>query len=71
MLELLFIANYLPKEQKLPYVLKASSKLDLLKFFIQIAWEMKALDNKKYAILSKKLDEIGKMTGNWIKNLSK
>ncbi len=68
-IELLFIASYLGKEQKLPYLQKAGGKLDLLKFFLQIAWELKTLDNKKYIILSEQLNEIGKMTGGWIKGL--
>ena len=68
-IELLFIASYLGKEQKLPYLQKAGGKLDLLKFFLQIAWELKVIDNNKYIILSKQLDEIGKMIGGWIKGL--
>jgi len=67
--ELLFIASRLPKEQKLPYLNKASIKLDLLKFFLQIAWEIKAIDTKKYITLSEYLNEIGKMLGGWIKGL--
>ena len=70
-LELLFIANYLPKNQKLPYVLKDSNKLDLLKFFLQLSWEREALDDKKYTILSDRLNRIGGMIGNWIKALPK
>jgi len=68
-LELLFIASYLNKEQKLPYIQKAGGKLNLLKFFSQIAWELKIIDNNKYIILSKHFDEIGKMIGGWIKGL--
>ena len=67
--ELLFIASRLPKEQKLPYLNKASIKLDLLKFCPQIAWEIKAIDTKKYITLSEYLNEIGKMLGGWIKGL--
>ncbi len=70
-IELLFIATYLGKEQKLPYLQKAGGKLDLLKFFLQIIWEMKFVDNNKYITLSKQLDEIGKMIGGWIKGLLK
>ncbi|MBI2039243.1 MAG: diversity-generating retroelement protein Avd [Candidatus Niyogibacteria bacterium] len=69
--ELLFTAGYLRKEQKLPYLQRANSKLDLLKFFLQIAWELKALDNKKYIALSKQLDEIGKMLGGWTRGIQK
>ena len=67
--ELLFIASYLNKEQKLPYIQKAGGKLDLLKFFLQISWELKTIDNNKYITLSRYLNEIGKMIGGWIKGL--
>lgn len=67
--ELIFTASYLPAEKKLICINKSSAKLDLLKFFIRISWEIKALDNKKYAALSERLDEIGKMLGGWIRQL--
>ncbi len=70
-IELLFIASYLGKEQKFPYLQKAGGKIDLLKFFLQIAWELKVIDNNKYITLSRQLDEIGKMLGGWIKGLLK
>lgn len=70
-LELLFTASYLSKDQKLPYLQKSAIKLDLLKFFLQLSWELKTLDNKKYIILSEQLNEIGKMLGGWIKGLQK
>ena len=69
MTELVFTASYLLSEKKLICINKASAKLDLLKFFLRISWEIKALDNKKYAALSEKLDEIGKMLGGWIRQL--
>src|SRR3989344_580656 len=65
------IASYLSKQAKLPYLQKAVAKLDLLKFFLQISWEIKAMDTKKYISLSEKLDEIGKMLGGWIREFSK
>lgn len=70
-IELLLTASYLGKEQKLPYLQKAGNKLDILKFFLQIAWEIKAIDNKKYILFSEHLNEIGKMLGGWIKGLQK
>ena len=45
----------------------ASASLDLLKFFLQVAWEVKAISNKKFLVLSEQLVEIGKMLGGWIK----
>ncbi len=70
-IELLFIAGSLNKFQKFPILQKASGKLDLLKFFIQMAWELKIFDNKKYILLSEPLNDIGKMLGGWIKNTEK
>ena len=69
--ELAFLASYFYKAQKLPYVQKAVVKLDLLKFFLQISWEIKAIDNKKFILLSEKLNEIGKMLGGWLRQLTK
>lgn len=60
---------YLSGEQKLSQAKDASLNLDMLKFFLRVAWEIKALDNKKYATLSERLDEIGKMLGGWIRQL--
>lgn len=70
-LELLFIAGYSPKEEKHSHLLKAVIKLDLLKFFFQISWELKFLDNKKYILISEKLNEAGKMLGGWYKQTIK
>ena len=68
-IELVFIASYLSKPHKRPFVQKAIGKLDVLKLFLRLAWEIKALDNKKYITLSEKLDEIGRMLGGWNKSL--
>ena len=70
-IEVLFIASYLSKQEKIPYLKKASVKLDLLKFFLQIAWESKSLEKKQYIVLSVPLNEIGKMLGGWIKGIQK
>ena len=67
--ENIYKAQYLIGSRKIPALEEASLKLDLLRFFLKISWEIEALDNKKYAILSKRLDEIGRMLGSWISNL--
>lgn len=68
-MENLFLARYATNERKLVLINAAGAKLDLLKFFIQIAWEIKALDHKKFAALSSPLNEIGKMIGGWQKQI--
>lgn len=52
---------------KLNYLYEASGKLDLAKFFLKMAWEIKVLPDKKFLLLSGKLVELGKMIGGWIK----
>ena len=61
--ELTYSACYQRGKQKLSCIEMASIKLDLLKFFLRVAWEIKSLDNKKYAAISIRLDEIGRMLG--------
>lgn len=68
-LEIIFRAQYAKPEQKLQYLVAGSGKIDLLKFFLQIGWENKLIDNKKYLALSTELDEIGRMLGGWKKGL--
>ena len=68
-IEFLIIAVNSSKGERVVYLNKSSVCLDLLKFFLQIAWEIKAIDNKKYIFLSEKLNEVGKMVGGWLKSL--
>lgn len=67
--ELLFIASYQNEKDKLPTLEGAVKKIDILKFFLRIAWELKALDNKKYLAISEKVQAIGKMVGGWKRGL--
>jgi hypothetical protein len=63
--ELIFTAGFAAREQKSAFVQRAILKLDLLKYFMQIAWELRAMDNKKFAELSAPLVEVGRMLGGW------
>lgn len=68
-IEYIFSAASVTQHERLVRINSATTRLDLLKFFLQVAWEIKALDTKKYIILSEKLDETGRMLGGWIKQL--
>lgn len=70
-IENIVTASYVSKQEKLPYTKQGLLKLDVLKFFLQVAWEIKALDNKKYIALSEYLNEVGKMLGGWNKQVSR
>ena len=64
-LEAACTAVFLQKHDKAPFVALATRKLDMVKIFLQIAWEIKAVNTIKYAQLSEKLSEAGKMLGGW------
>ena len=68
-LELTFLLSYLPIKEKLVLLHRAISKLDVVKFFTQLAWEAKLIPTKQYSELSIKLEEIGRQLGGWRKGL--
>lgn len=49
---------------------RAISRVDLLKLLLQLAWDTRALDDNKYATLTEKLAEIGRMLGGWKRQLT-
>jgi hypothetical protein len=55
--------------EKLNFISTSISKCDLLKFMLQLAWENKYLDHKKYGILCLDTEEIGRMLGGWKKTV--
>ncbi len=70
LLEFIFRASFAyDKFEKLSIVSQAITKNDLLKFFLQIGWEEKAVNNGIYGSLILLLDETGRMLGGWKKNL--
>lgn len=48
---------------------RTTLKLDILRFFIQIAWENKLIPTGQYIELTNSLREIGKQLGGWKKGL--
>ena len=69
-IEYAFLASYTHTEEKRLFLNKSISKVDLVKLLLQLSWEIKVLDNKKYAHLAECFAEIGKMLGGWKRQLS-
>ncbi|MEQ1499910.1 MAG: four helix bundle protein [Parcubacteria group bacterium] len=69
LLELTFASVYLASEQKIVMLSRSITKLDNLKFFMQLAWESKLIPTEKYAKTSGDLEEVGRMLGGWRKGL--
>ena len=70
-IEAVSIATFLQKEEKLPWVRLAIRKIDTVKVMLNILWEIKSLEEKKYIDLSIKIEEIGKMLGGWSGQITK
>jgi len=69
--ESLFTASFSSSHKKLFIIEESSVKMDSVKFLLQLSWESKILNDKKYIILSKYLEKIGKQIGGWLKHLKK
>lgn len=67
-LEGILWAGQTARSEKLPMLEKTSLKLNLLRVFVRLMKDTKALDNKKYVELESQVDEIGRMLGGWIKS---
>ena len=68
-IEFLCEAQYLAGREKLVNLHRATVKLDALKLFLQIAWELKCLDDKKFVTLSEQLFEMGRQLGGWTRQI--
>lgn len=68
-IEYCFLASYSAHAEKIVLVDQCIARVDLLKLLLQLAWDMKALDTKKYMHLSEYLAETGRMLGGWRKQL--
>jgi hypothetical protein len=68
-LELTFSAAYLQPEQKIIMLGRAISRFDIVKYFMQLAWESKLLPTDKYVLMSEQLEEIGRQLGAWRRGL--
>ena len=66
-LELALTASYQSKDNKASTVRQLNTKFDILKFFIKLLWEIKAIDTGKLTALSTPLAEVGRMVGGWMK----
>jgi hypothetical protein len=55
---------------KSKHLLVASEYIDQLKVLFRLCYEVKAIDQAKYIAFEEKLQEIGQMTGGWIKSVS-
>jgi len=66
-IELVIVANNSSKYDKEKVLLKTNSKIEVMKVLMRIALNCKMIELEKYLDVTKKLQEIGRMTQGWIK----
>jgi len=64
-LDWIIIAN--SAQDKVPHLKIVSRNVDRLRIYVRLCYSLNIISNKKYEVLSKFVDEIGKMTGGWLK----
>lgn len=69
MLEHIFFLAPLQRDEKIDALEQLSRRLNLLRIIFRICKETKTIDSKKYIHIESNVDEIGRMTGGWIKSL--
>ncbi len=68
-LELLIEAYYSPTDAKKDLLNQTNIKLEILRYYLRLCYELGFYNSKKYKFLFEKVQEIGKMNGGWLKSL--
>ncbi|MFH1193790.1 MAG: four helix bundle protein [bacterium] len=68
LVEISLEAKYAKTNEKINLLLEISKRLDNLKYFTMILWEVKGIKNNEYGQIASRLTTIGKMLGGWIKD---
>lgn len=70
LLEELIMAKNAPKPLKSPYLIRASSRLEISILKLRLFLELGVVNETKIFQTQSKLAEIGRMLGGWIKSLN-
>lgn len=68
-LELYIKAYYSAPKQKRELLQQANINLSILRHYFRLSFELGLYPSSKYEEMAKRLNEIGRMTGGWLKNL--
>ena len=71
LLDILQKTSFSPINLKIPLLNQAQTKIDSLRFFIQLCWEIKLISSKQFTAIGQQVEQIGKMIGGWRKDLIK
>lgn len=66
-IELSIATNIATKYEKEKYLIRLGAKVDLLKILFRLTFNLEFIELPEYLDVEKRLREVGKMTGGWIK----
>jgi len=69
LLDILQKASFSPIKTKITLLSDSLAKIDSLRFFIQLCWELKLVPSKQFSTIGEAVENIGKMVGGWRKGL--
>jgi len=69
LLDALRKAVYATPSEKIASLDEAICRVDSVRFFLQIAWEVKLIADSHFIALGKDIEEIGRMVGGWRRGL--
>lgn len=69
LLEAYIRAYYVPKPEKRPILAHANVQLEILRHYFRLAFDLGLYSSKQYQQFAEALQEIGRMTGGWLKSL--
>lgn len=69
-LELFIEAYYGSGSDKKSRLLQVNVKLEKLRYYVRLCYELGYYNSTKYGAIMEKIQEIGRMNGGWIKSLS-
>ena len=65
---LIYIITAQKKYYKKTTLQDADVQLELLRLFNDLSYDMRFIDEKRYQLISERLNEIGRLLGGWIKS---
>lgn len=71
LLERMLEAFYAPAPEKIQILIRVNLLLEKLRYFLRLGFELSLYNMAAYKDLVTRIDEIGRMTGGWIKSLKK
>lgn len=63
-------AVYLPAAEKRPVLKAVNLRLEKIRYLFRLGYDLGLYNSTKYQAFAMRIDEIGRMTGGWIKSLA-